>query len=63
MIKPPRSDQPKVHLEITPQVSEAIDELVATGLYGRSRATVARQLLYGAVRLQLEYLRQLRRRR
>lgn len=45
-----------ITLTLTPQVSEAIDGLLATGLFGLSRAQVARELLYRAVREHLDFV-------
>jgi hypothetical protein len=36
----------RLALTVSPIVSEAIDNLLATGLFGRSRAEVAQRLLY-----------------
>jgi hypothetical protein len=36
----------RLALTVSPVVSEAIDNLLATGLFGRSRAEVAQRLLY-----------------
>lgn len=44
--------QPRISFAISSQVSRYLDQLLAVGLYGRSRAGVARELLYSAVRAQ-----------
>lgn len=40
----------RLALTISPQVSRAIDKLLATGLYGRSRAEVAQRFVYDRLR-------------
>lgn len=40
----------KITITVTPQVGEAIDALLATGLFGFSRADVARRLVDKGVR-------------
>lgn len=43
----------RVTIDTSPQVLEALDAMLATGLYGLSRAHVAERLLAGAVAREL----------
>lgn len=40
----------RIDLTIAPAVSKMIDQLLATGLFGRTRAAVAQELLYRSLR-------------
>lgn len=42
----------RLALTISPRANKAIDELLATGLYGRSRAEVAQRFVYQGLREQ-----------
>ncbi len=44
-----------LHLSVSKQVSDAIEALLATGLYGFSRTDVARRLLEEALRSHVGY--------
>jgi len=46
----------RLSLTISPQVSKALDHLLAIGLHGRTRAEVAQRLLYAEVREVLEFV-------
>lgn len=53
--RPKNSNQPaQVRLATTPQVCELLDQLVATGLFGKTRAEVAEQLMRDKLREVIE---------
>lgn len=52
----------KITISVTPQVGAAIDALLATGLFGFSRADVARRLVDKGVRDNAAFARARRRR-
>lgn len=61
--RPHTGARKSIHLAITPQMDRAIDELLATGLFGFSRTDVARRLLAAAILRELPALDALRSKR
>lgn len=53
----------RLSLTVSPQVSRYLDDLLRTGVYGRTRAEVAQRLLYAQVRETVDLLPKKERRR
>lgn len=53
----------RVQATIAPVVSQDIDDLLSTGLFGRSRAEVLQRFIYDGVRAHMHFVRASRRRR
>jgi hypothetical protein len=53
----------RIAITVTPQVAQALDALLNTGLFGFSRADVARRLVDAGVRDNIDFTPSKRRRR
>ena len=51
----------RVSATIAPIVSDDIDDLVETGMFGRTRAEVIQRFIYDGVRRNMRFLREFRR--